>query len=42
VSFGVGLICYVLGTVAVAICLLAIPGRGGAVAAPSEHGHGGH
>jgi hypothetical protein len=41
-SFGVGLVCYVLGTVAIAVCLLAIPGRGGTAPAPPEHGHGGH
>jgi len=39
-SFGIGLVCYVLGTLAVGVCLLAIPGRGGA--APPDHGHGGH
>jgi len=42
-SFGLGVICFVLGSVAIAICIAAIPGRPGAApAAPADHGHGGH
>lgn len=44
-SFAIELIVYVLGSIAVAVCLLAIPGAPGTVppAAPDQgHGHGGH
>jgi hypothetical protein len=42
-SFGVGLILYIAGTALVALCLMAIPGRGGAAPAQEhggDHGHG--
>ena len=44
-SFGVGLLCYILGSILVGVCLVAIPGPGGGEAAPGpEHGqgHGSH
>jgi hypothetical protein len=43
-SFGAGLLLYVVGSIVVAICLVAIPGPGGAGGAPGgpSHGHGGH
>lgn len=43
-EFLFGVVSFVLGTVLVAICLLAIPGPDGAEAhdAPPAHGHGGH
>lgn len=42
-SFGVGLIVFILGSIAVAVCLFAIPGPGGGTAGEAQdHGHGGH
>ena len=43
-NFGVGLILFILGSIAVAVCLFAIPGAGGAAPPPADHshGHGGH
>jgi hypothetical protein len=43
-SFGVGVLLYIAGTILVAVCLTAIPGPGGEGAAPggAGHGHGGH
>jgi hypothetical protein len=42
-SFGLGLVAYILGSVLIALCLWCIPGRGGAAAPPpADHGHGGH
>ncbi|HXP31027.1 MAG TPA: hypothetical protein VN832_08050 [Stellaceae bacterium] len=38
-SFGLGLLCYILGSILVGVCLVAIPGPGGGEAGP-EHGHG--
>ena len=39
-SFGVGLILYIAGSILVGICLWCIPGKGGAPAAhPQDHGH---
>jgi hypothetical protein len=40
-SFLTGLVIFILGSVLVAVCLVAIPG-GGAAAAPGEGGHGHH
>lgn len=40
-SFAFGLIYFILGTALIALCLLAIPGRGGeshSHAAPRDHG----
>ncbi len=31
---------FILGSIAVAVCIIAIPGAGGAPAAPQDHGHG--
>jgi hypothetical protein len=40
-SFGLGLVFYILGSAAIGICLWCIPGRGGAAASPpADHGHG--
>jgi hypothetical protein len=42
-SFGLGLVLFILGSVAIGVCIWAIPGRAGAAAPPStDHGHGGH
>jgi hypothetical protein len=43
-SFGVGVLVYIAGTVLVAVCLTAIPGPGGegGAAGAAGHGHGGH
>jgi tetrahydromethanopterin S-methyltransferase subunit D len=43
-SFGLGLVLYILGSVLIGICLWCIPASGGAPAAPAgdQHGHGGH
>jgi hypothetical protein len=45
-SFGLGLLLYILGSILVAVCLTAIPGPGGSgVAAPGHDqgpGHGAH
>jgi hypothetical protein len=41
-SFGIGLLCYVLGSVAVAICLWSIPGPGGEAQPQPDPHHGGH
>jgi hypothetical protein len=43
-SFGVGVLLYIAGTILVAVCLTAIPGPGGGGGTPSGagHGHGGH
>ncbi len=39
-SFGVGLVLYILGSILVVICLWCIPGQGRAHAAPpQDHGH---
>jgi hypothetical protein len=39
-SFGLGLILYILGSFAVGLCLWCIPGQGRAPAAPPhDHGH---
>ena len=37
-----GLILFILGSVLVAVCLVAIPGPGGAASAQRPHGHDGH
>jgi hypothetical protein len=42
VSFAIGLVLYIVGSIAVAVCLLAIPGQPGATPAPPARGHGGH
>lgn len=42
-SFAFGVLLYILGTIAVGICILAIPGPGGAApGGGAPHGHGGH
>ena len=43
-TFGLGLVLYILGSVLIGICLWCIPGSGGAQPAPpaGQHGHGGH
>ena len=42
-AFLMGVVAFLLGTVLVAVCLVAIPGPGGEEeAAPPSHGHGGH
>jgi hypothetical protein len=42
-SFGLGLILYILGSAFVGLCIWCIPGRPGAAPPPSPgHGHGGH
>ena len=42
-SFGVGLVLYIIGSVAIGVCIWCIPGRGGAAPASHDaHGHGGH
>ena len=41
-SFIVGLILFILGSVLVAVCLVAIPGPGSAAAAQQGHGHDAH
>ncbi|HWG79891.1 MAG TPA: hypothetical protein VN681_08965 [Stellaceae bacterium] len=41
-SFIVGLVLFVLGSVLVAVCLVAIPGPAGAAAAQQAHGHDDH
>ncbi len=40
-SFGVGLVLYILGSILAGVCLWCIPGRGGAPTAvpPQNHGH---
>ncbi|HUK60857.1 MAG TPA: hypothetical protein VLV50_16630 [Stellaceae bacterium] len=39
-SFGVGLVLFILGSVGIGVCLWCIPGKGGAAAAPpQDHGH---
>jgi len=39
-SFGVGFILYVLGSLAVAVCLVAVSGPPGAAPPAPDHGHG--
>jgi hypothetical protein len=41
-SFLLGLILFILGSVLVAVCLVAIPGPGGAAPAQQAHGHDAH
>jgi hypothetical protein len=41
-TFVVGVISFILGSALVAVCLLAIPGPGGAADQPEASGHGGH
>jgi len=44
-SFGLWLVIYILASVAIGLCLWAIPGRAGAAPPPAPHdghGHGGH
>jgi len=42
-AFLMGLVAFILGTVLVAVCLVAIPGPDGEQPpAPPAHGHGGH
>lgn len=42
VSFLLGLILFILGSALVAICLVAIPGPGGAASVQQSHGHNAH
>ncbi|MDE2228998.1 MAG: hypothetical protein KGL11_08165 [Alphaproteobacteria bacterium] len=41
-SFAIGVLFYALGTALIALCLVAIPGRGdhGQAGGPVPHGHG--
>ena len=42
-SFLMGVVFFILGSLLVVICLAAIPGQGGEQGkAPPAHGHGGH
>jgi hypothetical protein len=43
-SFAFALVCFILGSALIALCLIAIPGRGdhGHGAPGAGHGHGGH
>jgi hypothetical protein len=42
-SFGLGLVLYLIGSVAIGVCIWCIPGRGGASVPPADaHDHGGH
>jgi hypothetical protein len=42
-SFGIGVICYIVGSILVGICIVAIPGPGGEAAEEQGgHGHGAH
>ena len=45
-SFGLGILFFCLGSIAIGLCILAIPGRGVAAAPQGEaghvHGHGAH
>jgi hypothetical protein len=43
-AFVFGVVSFILGTALVAVCLVAIPGPGGAAGEPEAggHGHGGH
>ena len=41
-SFIVGLVLFILGSALVALCLVAIPGPGGAAPAHSAQNHGSH
>jgi hypothetical protein len=41
-AFLMGLVAFILGTVLLAVCLVAIPGPDGEKPAPPAPGHGGH
>jgi hypothetical protein len=38
-SFGLGLVFFILGSVLIGVCLWCIPGRGGARPPAPDHGH---
>ncbi|HXZ02790.1 MAG TPA: hypothetical protein VEI03_22565 [Stellaceae bacterium] len=41
-AFLMGVVAFILGTLLVAVCLVAIPGAEGDRPPPPAHGHGGH
>lgn len=41
-AFLMGVVTFILGTVLIAVCLVAIPGTEEEPSAPPAHGHGGH
>jgi hypothetical protein len=41
-SFGLGVLIYILGSILLAVCIVAIPGRSGEAHAEAPHGHDPH